>query len=423
MISRFCLYSILKNLRFADPFLVLFLLHAGFSFVTIGSALGVQHLIVGVLEFPLGMAADRWGRRRSLALCFLFYAASAVTMARLQPGQEGVLFAAVVLYALAEALRTGSHKAIILDYLDERGEAGRATRVIGLTRAFSKTAAAVSALGGGVFLFYSRDYSLLFWLSAGPALAGFFLMLSYPRWLDGENQRLQQQARPSGRTWKAYARALVARPGMKPLLLESAAFESQVKMILKYYVQPVLQQGLAALGIPVLGPGAIWIGSAEFASNQVGAAGALLSGRAENLLKNRGGARRWIYLAVMATAAGIGLAARNRELITGIILFVILTGLQNIRRPLFVSAFNQVMDKPQRATTLSLESMARTLTVSALLPVTGLIADRYGMAPVFWLICAVLFVGGPLTWIVSGRSGAATHVTNRRPASPRKPGR
>lgn len=396
MISRFCLYSVLKNLRFADPFLVLFLLHSGYSFVTIGSALGAQHLVVGVLEFPLGMAADRWGRRRSLALCFLFYAASAVTMARLGPGQSGVLFVAVVLYALAEALRTGSHKAIILDYLDSRNEIGRATRVIGLARAFSKTAAAVSALGGGLFLFYSRDYSLLFWLSAAPALAGFLLMLSYPRWLDGER---------TGRTWNASA--LVARPGLKPLLLESVAFESQVKMILKYYVQPVLQQGLSALGIPVLGLGAIWIGSAEFASNLVGATGALLSGRAERVP----GARRWIYLAVMVTAAGMGLAARNRELITGIVLFMILTGLQNVRRPLFVSAFNEVMDKPQRAASLSLESMARTLAISALLPVTGFIADRYGVAPVFWLICAVLFAGGPLTWLFS------------RPGPPRKPGR
>jgi len=405
MISRFCLYSVFKNLRFADPFLVLFMLHADFSFVTIGSALGVQHLIVGVLEFPLGVAADRWGRRRSLALCFLFYAGSAVTLARLAPGQESALFAAVVLYAMAEALRTGSHKAIMLDYLDQRDEIGRATHVIGLTRAFSKSAAAVSALGGGFLLFYGRDYALLFWLSAAPALAGFFLMLSYPRWLDGENQRAQAQP---GRSWREMARALVARPGMKPLLLESAAFESQVKMILKYYVQPVLQQGLAALGIPVLGAGAVWIGSAEFASNQVGAAGALLSSRVESRLRNRIGAMRLVYLAVMAVAAGIGLAARNRELITGILLFVLLTGLQNIRRPLFVSAFNEVMDKPQRATSLSLESMARTLTVSALLPVTGVIADRYGVAPVFWLICAVLFAGGPLTWMLT---------------SPRTPGR
>ncbi len=67
--------------------------------------------------------------------------------------------------------------------------------------------------------------------------------------------------------------------------------------------------------------------------------------------------------------------------------------------------------------------MARTLTVSALLPVTGFIADRYGMAPVFWLICAVLLVAGPLTWIVSGRVGTVMGVTDRQPASPRKPGR
>ena len=59
MIIRFCLYSILKNLRFADPFLVLFLLHVELSLTQIGIAPGAQHLPTGTLEVPLGANQGR----------------------------------------------------------------------------------------------------------------------------------------------------------------------------------------------------------------------------------------------------------------------------------------------------------------------------------------------------------------------------
>ena len=401
MIVRFCLYSIFKNLRFADPFLILFLRHLEYPFLEIGSVLGFQHLVTGILELPLGVLADRWGRRRSLAAGFLFYAVSFAVFARLGSAQPIPLVAAVALYAVAEALRTGSHKAIILDYLARRNESSRATRVIGVARSFSKASSATAALAGGLILYHERAYESLFWLSIGPALAGFLLMLSYPRELDGEMRRDREHGDSRRTPWRDIRR-LLARPGAFSLLFESVLFESQVKIILKYYLQPFLGQGLASFGIPVLGNGAVWIGVTEFARDQLGAASALASGRVERLVRGQRRALRYAYTALVLAAVGIGAASRALALLPGIGLLMAITMLQNLRRPIFVSAFDQVMDGRTRATSLSLESLARTLTVAGLLPLTGWCADRFGLWSVFGVICAVLLLGRPVVAMLAG---------------------
>ena len=62
---------------------------------------------------------------------------------------------------------------------------------------------------------------------------------------------------------------------------------------------------------------------------------------------------------------------------------------QNARRPIFVSLFNDVMDKPQRATTLSIESQVRGGAVALLAPATGYIADSFGLP---WAFLAISFL-------------------------------
>ena len=77
----------------------------------------------------------------------------------------------------------------------------------------------------------------------------------------------------------------------------------------------------------------------------------------------------------------------------GIAVFFALAVLQNARRPIFISQFNRVMDRPQRATTLSIESQARTWGVAVLAPLTGYVVDQYGLAWAFVTITAILVAG------------------------------
>ena len=138
MVVRFCLYSIFKNLRFFEAFFLFYLLAgpelggAGLSYFAIGALVGYQKLLTGILEIPSGVATDHWGRRRALALCFACYVL-AFPMYALSAGigdalQIALLYSAQTMFAIGEALRTGSHKAIMLDWVDQTGWPGGATR-------------------------------------------------------------------------------------------------------------------------------------------------------------------------------------------------------------------------------------------------------------------------------------------------------
>jgi MFS family permease len=414
MLARFCLYSVFKNLRFADPFLVLYLLDLECSYAEIGLLLGFERLVVAAFEVPSGVVADFWGRRKSVAACFLFYAASFLVFPMAADRAPGArlawLYAAAALFALGEAMRTGGHKAIMLDWLDQRGESDRATRVIAVTRSFSKASAAVSAAAGGLVLWKAREYGVLFHLSAVSALAGFVLMLTYPAELEGEHARAGV-GRKGGEPLRILPRfaGLAAAAGILPLFLQSIVFESQVKLLLDYYVQPFLKEGLEARGVVILGAGALWVGVNQLVNEGVGSAGAWFAPDFERRCGGAAPALRRAYLAVAALSVAIGACQLRGWMIAGLLALVGVTLLQNLRRPVFVGAFNRVMDKPHRATSLSIESQARSLFAAGMLPVTGLVADRWGLDAVFPMIAAVLLLGllaGPRRRALADRRAA-----------------
>ncbi|WP_417387376.1 MFS transporter [Gimesia sp.] len=409
MILRFYLYSFFKNLRFADPFLILYFLELDLSYSEIGLLLGLQHLVTVLLEFPSGVFADHWGRRRATVLCFAFYSLSFSGF-----GMTGQFTAVPVifwlsgclaLFALGEALRTGSHKAIMLDYLDSTNQSELATQLIGRTRSVSKFTSAIAAVSGGVLLAWSRDFGLLFYLSAGAAVCGFLLLLTYPRALEGDTFRARQSksARSDTEMRKPF-RVMWQRPNFRRLFIQSVLFESQLKMILKYFTQPFLKTGLALFGIPIIAPvgvsgfagtGAIWVGLNEFLRDSLGAVGARISAGFELQAGSRSRALNRIYVAGFLAVLFLAGCAVNLKwgLLPGLALLMVLTLLQNLRRPIFVSTLNTEMLKTERASVLSLESVCRAVTVSVLLPLFGLAADQFGLLAVWVLTALILLVG------------------------------
>ena len=141
MLFRFSLYGFLKNQRYFEPFLILVFLEKGLSFFEIGLLIAFREVTVNLLEIPSGAIADVWGRRRSMILSFCAYIASFVIfgLARGVPP----LFAAMFLFAIGEAFRTGTHKAMIFTWLSLEGRADERTRVYGYTRSWSKYGSAL----------------------------------------------------------------------------------------------------------------------------------------------------------------------------------------------------------------------------------------------------------------------------------------
>jgi hypothetical protein len=193
-------------------------------------------------------------------------------------------------------------------------------------------------------------------------------------------------------------------PEFWPLLLQSVLFESQLKVVLKYFTQPFLKSGLALFGIAILAPagasgierlGALGVGLNEFFRETLGGFGAKRSAEVERKFQTSIGALNRIY--VLGIVGILGLAGCSISLqwglIPGLMLLSFLTILQNLRRPIFVSALNTRMEKAQRASVLSFESVCRAITVACLLPLVGRAVDIFGLLAVWAIASGILALG------------------------------
>ena len=70
---KFCAYGFLKNLRFFEPFLILFFLEGDLSYLQIGMIYTIREVIRNIFEIPSGLAADVLGRRRTMITSFSLY--------------------------------------------------------------------------------------------------------------------------------------------------------------------------------------------------------------------------------------------------------------------------------------------------------------------------------------------------------------
>ncbi len=106
---RFSLYGFLKNLRLFEPFLMLFFLENGLSFLQIGVLYSLLEIIRNLTEIPSGFLADLIGRKNTLVASFFFYLASFIIF---YLATSFLLLAlAMGLFAIGDAFRTGTHKA------------------------------------------------------------------------------------------------------------------------------------------------------------------------------------------------------------------------------------------------------------------------------------------------------------------------
>ncbi len=159
MLFRFSLYWFLKNQQYYDPFLILAFREKGLSFFQIGLLIGFREVCINVFEIPSGAVADIYGRRHSMILSMIAYIVSFAVFA--VSGSLWLLIPAMFFFALGEAFRTGTHKAMIFEWLRSQNRTNEKTKVYGYTRSWSKIG---SALGHHCckFLCFITDATAIF---------------------------------------------------------------------------------------------------------------------------------------------------------------------------------------------------------------------------------------------------------------------
>ena len=396
MLFRFSLYGFLKNQRYFEPFLLLAFLDKGLTFFAIGLLLGFREVCINLLEIPTGAVADVAGRRRAMICSHVAYVISFLTFGFTH--SVPALFLAMFVFSVGEAFRTGTHKAIIFDWLKHQGRQEEKTKVYGFTRSWSQVGSAVSVLIAAGFVVVLEEYSVIFWLSAIPAGLNVVNFLTYPKYLDGQLNRPRSRQAVVAAVWTGTRQCLVNRP-LRRLLCESMGFEGLYKSS-KDYLQPIVQQTVMAL--PVL----VALSTTRRTAILMGLVYAVLhllcsvaSRRADALGSRWGDERRAmsvLWLACGGAFSVLLVSSVTSWSVLGILSFLVLALLQNLWRPIVVGRIADLASGQTMATVLSVESQSKTFFVAVAAPVIGLLVDvtppAYRFAPIalFGLVIAGL---------------------------------
>lgn len=401
MYHKFRAYGFLKNLRFFDPFIVLFFREAGLSFLQIGALFSVREISINVLEVPTGIIADAYGRKKAMLAAFTSYLVSFALFYLF--GQFAVYAIAMVIFAFGEAFRSGTHKAMILEHLRITGIEKMRVQYYGHTRAASQFGSAVGALIAAGLVFYSGNYRIVFAATIVPYILGLLLIASYPPSLDGQAESAYQE-----RTSGAGQRILNAIRESARMLLQldflrsmanAATYDSLFKAT-KDYLQPILK--LQALSLPVLitiaveRRTAIIVGVVYFV---IYLGTSYTSSHVDSVVRRARslrGAANAIYVAGMALLIFAGIASWQKLAGLAIVGFMGLYLLYNLRHPMMLGYLAELIPRRSMATGLSIQSQARTLLTAAVAPVIGLLADRHGVGSALAIIGGMGLVLLPL---------------------------
>ncbi len=102
-------------MRFFDPFIMLFFREIGFTYFQIGILFSIREISNTILEIPSGIIADYFGRKNSMLFSFISYIISFIIFSI--SNNYYLFILAMFLFANGESFRSGTHKAMIVDYL------------------------------------------------------------------------------------------------------------------------------------------------------------------------------------------------------------------------------------------------------------------------------------------------------------------
>lgn len=379
MYLKFRLYGFLKNLRFFDAYIILFFIDAGLSFFSIGLLYAVREIFINVFELPTGFIADSLGRRKAMLMAFSSYLASFVIFFLFQ---DFWLFAiAMIFFASGEAFRSGTHKAMILDYLKRKGIEKLKVEYYGRTRSASQLGSALSALLAIPLVFYTGDYRFVFLAAAVPYIAALFLMASYPKYLDGTTEKNGSMKSAFSDTWRTFTGIFRNRDSVRGIL-NSSVYGGVFKAS-KEYLQPVLKAQAVALPVLLFMADreriAVLVGLVYFGLFLLASITSRSAGRFASMFKSLARPINMTFVLGGVLILMAGLSVHYVWYVIAILAFVGLHMIQSIRKPLNVAYISDTISSKVMASGLSVESQLVTVITAILAPIIGWMADFYGI--------------------------------------------
>ena len=388
---KFCFYGFLKNLRFFDAFFLLFLLSKGISFTEIGILYATREIVINVFEIPSGIFADTYGRKNSLVISFLLYIISFLVF--YLSDSFWIFFIAFVLYGFGDAFRSGTHKAMIMDYLKVKKWDAQKINYYGHTRACSQKGSAISSLVAGLIVFYYGSYYNIFLFSIIPYLLNLVLILSYPKELNQSVNESKQKAHlKMGDTFKTLFRILKEPNVLR--ILNSSAIHTAYQKSVKDYIQPLMLHVVVLLPILTAYEGekknGLLIGLIYFILYLITSQASQLASRVSKFHK-----RNITYLTlIIGFIFGVvtGIFYLKELWVLSLITFIGIYSIENIRKPILTGVLADNVPNEILASIISVQSLWRTIITAILALSLGLMADYFGIGIAFVVVTSVLLV-------------------------------
>ncbi len=405
-ITKFGFYGLLKDLRFFEPYLMIYFLLANLNLFHIGLLFSIREIIIYLFEIPSGVIADRYGKKTELVICFVFYILSFVMFFM---ATEFYLFAlAMVLYAFGEAFRSGTHKSMIMAYIDKHEIKESKTKIYGLTRSYSLIGSMISSIVSIGLVLWLPEIRYLFLIAIIPYVADLLLIMSYPSYLNDKKD--------SEFSFKSFIKHNISsikyvfvKGAVRGAIINSASYQATFKSI-KDYIQPILITiSLTFVLFSSLTEDEntrIYIGLIYAAIYLISA----ISSKNAYRVKKIGNAQNIIsYMWLITGALILALSFLLESMIVVFVVFTLLYMMMNIRRPLMVERIGDVSDPDKRATVLSVESQMTSLLIAILAPLIGLLAE-YSMSLMFKTFGVMMMFVFVLSAVYTNKSHKNTQI-------------
>lgn len=369
------LYEATLSFRMADAVWVIFLLERGFSLAQVGLAEGVYHVTSLIFEVPSGMAADLFGRKRTLLLSGIVGVCSAILMTLDE--WMGFVYCGMIFSALSLNLASGTEEALIYDSLLEARCEAKYKKVWANVNVIARVTNALSCAASPVAILIGYKYT--YYIMVGLYLCTILILSGVREPVVTKQQEVRNRNLKGelGKRWKQHIAGtgifIKDNPKTMLKLLSNAALACPCYLIMMY-----LQEHLVNCGCPKS-----FIGIPMLVIPLAGALGTKIAA------KNEGRLDKALLICGIISAIGTCLAGNN-------VLIVVLFGACIVRvcegfSTLKVSEnVNRDFTSDHRATLVSVDSMLYSVLMVVASPVTGFLGEHYSVSMALYLLGGML---------------------------------
>ncbi|MBN2605501.1 MAG: MFS transporter [Bacilli bacterium] len=386
-ITKFSFYGFLKNLKFFEPYLIVYFALSGLSLFEIGLLYSIREILIYIFEVPSGVLADRYGKKTELIICFIFYIISFVLF---YVGASFLLYAiAMVFFGLGEAFRSGTHKAMIMSYIDHQNITDSKSKIYGKTRSFSLIGSTVSSLISIIFVLVLPNLSLLFIIAIIPYVLDMILILTYPNYL---NDRVDStfKLKEFLRQNVIAIKFIFEEKKIRKLLMSSASYNAVFKTI-KDYIQPIIITITISIivfqNLSVEQNTNVYLGVIYAVIYLISSVASFNSHKLMEYIS------REKIIGLIWFLSGMTLVLLSifiENLIILVVLFILLYVFLNLRKPIMIEKIGDEVENSKRASALSIESQFTSILVAIFAPILGLIADHYSISVMLMIVGLIM---------------------------------